>query len=715
MAIKERMKLVISSMIVLNCIVIKAQLPISGTVADRQGNPIANVHIAFTGTEPVFTNQAGRFEISCPDDSAGCFADFTCVGYMPKRLWLYKGERDVEIILTDNVIALNEITVKPHKYGRYSDYSAQIVKMNAFDIYTNPQALGDVIGSMTILPGVQRNDNDGRLIIQGGATDETKIFVDGLMLFNPYSLEQKNVSVRSRLSPDLFNGVALQSSGYGAQFGNALSGILQLNTLTPEDMSGKTDLNISSVSLESTIIKKWGRNTAIRAGFSYMNLTPYGKIVKDNYQWNKYFNQYSGDCFFVSRLKNGIEMKYHATYNKADVDYSYNNVSGSSIRNRFREDNFLASAVMDIPLSTMSSLYIGANLAYNRFSGTDVVLVKDSVTDSRINSHQKISYIFKVNNITNNIGVENILSDLNESYFLDSLYQMRYSNHQLAVYDEFSVLKGKFNWTVGLREEYSTYLKKFVFSPRMYVAYKMSPRNIFSLSLGKYNQLPNEKYLKFTNQVDYNESSGITVAYSYVNKLSKLQVDAYWKKYRHLITFDHMGFYYDNMANTGKGNIKGINVFWKDAYKYADYWLSYGYVDANILNENFRDYRSPSYISNHTFNATLKYWMKPVKTMLGASFHVDAGATHYDERNLQITRKIPSRSRLDLSLSYVPNSSVIVHASCQNVLGKRNIYGYEYAADGSSVREILTPARRFYYIGIFITLSKSNINQLKSL
>jgi hypothetical protein len=91
--------------------------------------------------------------------------------------------------------------------------------------------LGDIGRSLQIISGVQRNENDGRLIIQGGATDETQTYVDGLLFFNQYNLQQKNVSVRSRFSPDLFNGVALQSSEYGAQFGNAMSGILQLNTI----------------------------------------------------------------------------------------------------------------------------------------------------------------------------------------------------------------------------------------------------------------------------------------------------------------------------------------------------------------------------------------------------------------------------------------------------------------------------------------------------
>jgi hypothetical protein len=46
--------------------------------------------------------------------------------------------------------------------------AAQTYQMSAFDILTNPAAMADVIGNTRVLPGVQTNDNDGRLIVHGG-------------------------------------------------------------------------------------------------------------------------------------------------------------------------------------------------------------------------------------------------------------------------------------------------------------------------------------------------------------------------------------------------------------------------------------------------------------------------------------------------------------------------------------------------------------------
>ncbi|MEM9896082.1 MAG: hypothetical protein AAF789_06905, partial [Bacteroidota bacterium] len=67
------------------------------------------------------------------------------------------------------------------------------------------------------------------------------------------------------------------------------------------------------------------------------------------------------------------------------------------------------------------------------------------------------------------------------------------------------------------------------------------------------------------------------------------------------------------------------------------------------------------------------------------------------------------------------NSQVIIHAMVNNVLGTRNVFGYEFS-DSPDVngiyasRAITPPARRFVFLGIFITLSKNKgINQLPNL
>jgi len=68
--------------------------------------------------------------------------------------------------------------------------------------------------------------------------------------------------------------------------------------------------------------------------------------------------------------------------------------------------------------------------------------------------------------------------------------------------------------------------------------------------------------------------------YQYVNEKRTFRVEAYYKKYNHLVQTTNMA---SNMYATafatgddGKGFAQGIDFFWRDkqTFKYVDYWVS---------------------------------------------------------------------------------------------------------------------------------------------
>ncbi|MEO1255437.1 MAG: TonB-dependent receptor, partial [Bacteroidota bacterium] len=83
--------------------------------------------------------------------------------------------------------------------------------------------------------------------------------------------------------------------------------------------------------------------------------------------------------------------------------------------------------------------------------------------------------------------------------------------------------------------------------------------------------------------------------------------------------------------------------------------------------------------------------------------------------------RTPAYHDLSFNISYLYSSQVIVHAMVNNVLGFNNIFGYEYTNEPNESgfyarRAITQPARRFVFLGVFITLSKNKgINQLPNL
>ena len=82
-----------------------------------------------------------------------------------------------------------------------------------------------------------------------------------------------------------------------------------------------------------------------------------------------------------------------------------------------------------------------------------------------------------------------------------------------------------------------------------------------------------------------------------------------------------------------------------------------------------------------------------------------------------------TRNYNDLSInwSYLVKSNIIIHASISNVLGFKNIYGYQYnnQPNEQGIYESIPvepEAKRFLFLGCFFTLSKNkNANMLNNL
>jgi hypothetical protein len=74
-----------------------------------------------------------------------------------------------------------------------------------------------------------------------------------------------------------------------------------------------------------------------------------------------------------------------------------------------------------------------------------------------------------------------------------------------------------------------------------------------------------------------------------------------------------------------------------------------------------------------------------------------------------------------MNFSYLVKTNFIVHFSVTNILGRENIFGYQYSLlpdeNGAySSIPIGLPAKRFLFLGVFITLTKDKTaNQLRNL
>ncbi|MDR1197489.1 MAG: TonB-dependent receptor, partial [Prevotellaceae bacterium] len=641
---------------------LSAQTKLSGEVVDKNNNPLPGVQVNFNhGFAQTVSDNDGKFTITCPDTLPSRSIRFQSFGYKTKTMTLNKGRQNIKVVLLDSVYNLGAVTVSAFRHGRFSDYSAQTLQMSTFDIVTNPAAMADIIGNMRVLPGVQANDNDGRLIIQGGNSDESQVYINDLIVANPYSSSSKNAGMRSRFNSDLFEGIVLQSGGFNAEFGQALSGVVNLNTKEREQMEAKTSIAVSSVYAGVTHIDK-KPSYAYRTSLDYSNLALSKRLSENQYDWKKDYQQIAADFFLTKEFSPRTKMTAQFNGSHAGGVYAYENIDHIPMESDITQTYLYAQLNFYHNFNNALSVAVAGNVVFDKTSVTDAQTKNDRLTAQDTWSHSKITLQYKYRKLINLAGVELIYNPYRETYSMGQDYTTKPVSSLLGIYDDVKLfLTNNLTASVGVRCEYAGYLQKFNIAPRMYVAYCLNSKNIFSLSVGDYFQLPAMGYLKQSDDIDFASVVKGTVSYSHVKRNSKFQIDAYYKKYKDVVTYAQGQYGSEAFANAGNGYGYGVDMFWKNHFGLLEYWLTYSYNHTKKQYDYFSEAVAPPYVAPHALNITLKYWIAPLRSMIGSNYNISSGTPYYSDAN-PYTRlgTTPFRNRLDLSWSYLPTNWIVI-------------------------------------------------------
>ena len=379
------------------------------------------------------------------------------------------------------------------------------------------------------------------------------------------------------------------------------------------------------------------------------------------------------------------------------------NASMPTFNSRLREDRYYGRLTYVRSLSTACQLEVGAHTQYSDFSGSSLVSPQDQVLDHDLYAEARLALKYSGEPFSILGGFDYSWRDYRETYELTGdRYQLNFSNHLPVSFLEFSYLHRGLSLSAGLRGEYASVLSVWSLSPRLYAGYRLG-KHVFSASWGRYTQLPEKEILRFMPALKSSRSEISQLSYSYGDKTPLLQLSLFYKSYQHLTRSLAEG-YPKHFDDQGGGETYGLTLFHKGNLGSIDYSTSYSYTQARLSYDRYLRPLAPSYVSPHTFRLTAKYWLGALKSLLGCSYYIDAGAKGYSYDLTPI--QLPMRSRLDLSWSYIASKKMLLHLGCTNVLGTTNYWGIE--PDPLSPTEgtrISTPSSRFFYIGCFITLS----------
>ncbi|WP_338358263.1 TonB-dependent receptor, partial [Yeosuana marina] len=317
------MKKVSIILIIFVSLQLQAQQVISGIVLSNKDVPLVGANVFLEGTyDGSTTDENGKF--SFKTDETG--TQNLMVSYISFETYSMVGDvsymSNVTIRLQEDVNTLDAVVLSAGTFQAGDNSKINVLK--PLDVVTTASALGDFVGALQTLPGTTTVAEDGRLFVRGGEADETQIFIDGIRVFTPYTPTTNNTPTRGRYSPFLFDGITFSTGGYSAEYGQALSSVLLLNTIDEPDQN-KTDIGVMSLGATLGNTKKW-KTSSLSVNGSYINLSPYNEIFPNRNTWIKPFETFSGEAVYRKKFDLGL-LKVYTAFDDTNFEVSQEDIN----------------------------------------------------------------------------------------------------------------------------------------------------------------------------------------------------------------------------------------------------------------------------------------------------------------------------------------------------------------------------------------------------
>src|SRR5215203_339128 len=713
-----------------------AQVKITGSIKDTKGKPIPNVSITLKDTyDGTVSDSLGSFNFVTSEKGPHTI-EVSGVGYFG-----YSGPIDLKnetialhIALKEKLDELKAVIVMAGSFEA-SDRKRAVTVLNSIDIATTAGSNADITAALKTLPGAQQVGNQEGLFVRGGTGEETKQFIDGTLLNNPYYTSVPDIATRGRFSPFLFKGTVFSTGGYSALYGQALSSAVILESIDLPEKSSATAaispilLGAGFQQLSKNKKNSWGIN------YNYVNVLAYFKLIKQTPDYFDIPQFHSAEANFRIKTKTGGMVKYYTTFN-------YNHLG---LRRPDIDSSILKNALGIINHNWYNNLSWKENLnnGWKMNLGTSFSTNRDEINQQLQNANNQLEIIqgkpwsdknFLVKNRQDLWQIKEVLEKRlgglsavrfggeywysnNPGTFKNqnSFYNNQLKDHYAAAFAESDVyLSNAMALKLGARYEYSSIISKAKIAPRLSLAYKTGANAQVSLAYGIFYQKPENSQLLYSTSLGYTRATHYIANYQKTANDRIFRVEGFYKKYNDLVKT------YPSYNNSGTGFAKGVEVFLRDkkTIKNFDYWISYSFLDTKRDYLNYPGQLEPNFAAHHTASIVTKRFVTDSKAGFNVTYTYATGRPYY---NFQLNSadskyviadqgRTKNYNNVGFSAEYLPNlgnqkskTFIVLFASVTNILGSNQVYGYNYSYNGLVRQPVTSPAKRFYFVGLFLS------------
>ena len=724
---------------------------IVGTVKDEEGNPIiyANVYLkdTFDGTS---SDDKGSFAFETYETGIQTLI-VSFIGYES-----YIKEYDIDanitldIVLKELITKADEVVITAGSFGASDD--EKVIVLDPIDIVTVASSRGEISGALEALPGTQPQADKEGIYVRGGDASEAKQIVDGMLIQNPYFSDVPDIPQRGRFEPFDFQGTAFSQGGYSAQYGQALSAIVDLKTWTRFGDFNANTFGITPLSLgygrgygnDSTVC---GINIDYSNIKYFQNFNNSSDFIKSRINFSKPPEGIELKTNYAKKFKNGV-YKYLGRF----TDYSLGTTE-DDIGSGFELDNNNLFLLTTYKGKLNNQLKAQFGLSYSKNSNDSQIFSENFIEPLDIDSYDdllqfrtvltkkffgksKINFgihLFDQSSEFSNYNYEfnndDQPEDVNYDYsyiIIDEFLSTAFTEIDLRLFNNFAV-------NTGIRYENSKLIGKSSVSPRFSSAVKVTKNSQISYAYGQFYQTPDMGFdqwyrqsnidIDFNNSdLDFEKSIHNILNYEWSKKKKTIRFEVFNKKYESLVMSHELNCGLDvcknTLSNDGFGYSRGEEIFWRSDKTSdgigQDIWIAYSYLDSKRKYKQYSNEIIPSFASNHKLTFIYK---NAFKLSNGDGFNTSlaltrtSGYPYYNPITNQQFESDPYLS-FDIGGSYLPqidDGFMVVFFNISNPFGYRNSFGYNYIdfdlTELDPPEEKLPGSLRSVFIGCFMFFS----------
>ena len=703
---------------------------VRGTVRDTTGLPLPGATVEIDNSLVAVSDANGSFEIALVS-GARHQVIVKLPGFDPHES-VFEVSQGVRLDIVLAISAIQEqITVTPTPPSPEEEVTRPFL-LQPVQVYRTPGADADLFRALQTLPGVSAPDDGAGLFVRGGDVSEVLVSLDDAVIAHPYRHETPTGGFRGTVDPLLISGLSFSTGGFSARYGNALSGVLDLQGLERPD-ARQTTATFGLAGVSASIAAPVGDRFGVRGAFNRTLTRLLFAVNGSPRSFDPPPEGWDGSAGFTWNLGRRGRLKSFALMQRDRLGVGIEQDAFTGLLQSSTTHRFVGTR-WDGPLGGWAASASFGSDDYRR--RTNVGILDRTVTD-RVASWRIDLSPPPAGAVEWRVGANGSLTEASIAGRVpvrggdlggvagDARFDAAVDDWFGGTYLEVTTHVGAVSATIGARADRFGLAHATTIDPRLNVRIGLGRSHALRLAAGVYHQAPSPSYYdreRGAARLPPMQALHYVAGYETGREAEGLylRAEGFVKTYADLPLEDDVRGY----TADGYGSARGVDLFVQ--------WLSSRLEvrgTASWLRAKRRwtpvDQRERYDLPDGTWTPDFEIpsWVQIITTVplsngvsVSASWRSAAGRPHTPivagratgDRFLPVfgsvnSERLPRYERLDLSSSWlipVGDGAVIFFLSVDNVLGRANFFNYVYAPDYASRQPVVNAAPRAMYVGV---------------